>query len=95
MADLLTPQRARWLLGAYVISMLAVVWQPMPRAAVGSVNLGYWVSEHVGLGALITPTMVEFAMNAACSTWPLVAMREQRPRNMGCVDDHPVSVNEE
>jgi glycopeptide antibiotics resistance protein len=60
-----TPRLARWLLGGYVAAMLAVVFQPLPHAAVGSVNLGFRLVQKLGLDVVITPTMVEFVWNVA------------------------------
>ena len=63
MSAVLTAKRARWLLGVYVVTMLAVVFQPMSGAAIGSVDLGSWLVWRLGLAAVITPAMVEFALN--------------------------------
>lgn len=57
------PRPARWLLAAYTVAVIAVVFQPRPSAAVGSVDLGYAVIVWLGLDAVVTPTMVEFAWN--------------------------------
>ena len=63
MLSFLTPRRARWLLAAYLLATCAVVFQPTPDAAVGSVDVGYWLVQRLRLDALVTPGMIEFAWN--------------------------------
>ncbi len=62
---LLTARRAAWLLGGYACLLLVVVFEPFPRLAVGSVQVGDRLLAHLGLQGAATPDVVEFALNVA------------------------------
>jgi glycopeptide antibiotics resistance protein len=63
MSVLLSPRVAAWLLVAYGLAVLAVVLQPVPIAANGSVHYGYRALVDLGAPSWISDGTVEFAWN--------------------------------
>lgn len=65
MARWLTPRVATWLLVAYGVLGAAVVFEPYPHAADGSVDVGYRLVSAIGLGGVVSWGAVEFVLNVA------------------------------
>lgn len=60
---LLNRRVAWWLLATYGVLLLAIVFEPFPHAATGSVSLGYQLVEVVGLGDVVSRGVVAFVLN--------------------------------
>jgi len=54
---------ARWLLLLYALAVAAVVLEPFPGAANGSVDVGYRAVQALHLTSVVTPEIVEFIWN--------------------------------
>src|SRR4051794_33355341 len=60
---LLDKRVARWLLLLYAVAVAAVVLEPFPGAANGSVDVGYRAVQALHLSSVVTPEIVEFVWN--------------------------------